>query len=85
MCRTEADGLCATWCLLRHHLIAIVAVENASDASSVVCFGPGSYPDLVQARELHPELARLWDAVRHEFWGKLFPPRRLDAEERVWA
>lgn len=85
MCRTQTDELRATWCLLHHHSIAIVAVENVSDATPVVCFGPENYPDLAQARELHPELARLWDAVRHEFWGKLFPPLQLGTEKRAWA
>ncbi|MBF6079607.1 hypothetical protein ABZ894_28360 [Nocardia beijingensis] len=71
---TEVDGIRVTWRFVQHHLIAIVAVDNASDASPVVSFGPGNYPDLAQARELLPELARLWDAVRREFWAKLIPP-----------
>ncbi|MFI7670636.1 hypothetical protein [Nocardia sp. NPDC049526] len=33
-------------------------------------FGPVHYPDLAQARELLPELAKLSDAVRDEFWIK---------------
>ncbi|MEU7628419.1 hypothetical protein AB0C34_00345 [Nocardia sp. NPDC049220] len=71
--RTEVDGVRVTWRLIEHHLIAILAV-NACDASPVVSFGPDHYPDLAQARELLPELAKLWDAVRHEFWAKLIPP-----------
>lgn len=63
-----------TWRLLKHHLIAIVSVDHASDASPVVSFSSGDYPDLAQARELLPELTRQWDAVRHEFWTKLIPP-----------
>ncbi|MFI7671617.1 hypothetical protein [Nocardia sp. NPDC049526] len=73
-CHTEVDGLRVTWRLVQHHLIAIVAVHDASDASPVASFNPSSYPDLARARELLPELARLWDAVRHEFWTKLIPP-----------
>ncbi|WP_330230650.1 hypothetical protein OHA40_32685 [Nocardia sp. NBC_00508] len=83
--RTEVDGLRVTWGLVQHHLIAIVAVHDASDASPVVAFSPGNYPDLAQARELLPELARLWDAVRHEFWAKLIPPGPLGAGRRAWA
>ena len=85
VCRTEADGLCATWRLLRHHAIAIVVVEKLSDASPVVRFPSGSYPDLARARELHPELAGLWDAIRHEFWGRLIPPLSSSPEARAWA
>ena len=83
--RTEVDGLHAMWCVVRHHLIAIMAVENTRDASAVVCFSPGSYPDLARARELHPELARLWDEIRREFWGELIPARRRVTEYREWA
>ncbi|MEU7767986.1 hypothetical protein AB0B25_23090 [Nocardia sp. NPDC049190] len=71
--RTEVDGVRVTWRLIEHHLIAILAV-NSCDASPVASFGPDHYPDLAQARELLPELAKLWDAVRHEFWAKLIPP-----------
>ncbi|MEV4237652.1 MULTISPECIES: hypothetical protein [unclassified Nocardia] len=83
--RTEVDGFCVTWRLVQHHLIAIVAVDNASDASRVASFSHSNYPDLVHARELFPELARLWDAVRHEFWTKLIPPLPLAARKRVLA
>ncbi|WP_039798709.1 hypothetical protein [Nocardia araoensis] len=77
---TEVDGVCVTWRFVQHHLIAIVAVDNTSDASRMVAFGPGNYPDLAQARELLPELTRLWDAVRREFWAKLIPPL-----QQAWA
>ncbi|WP_433621094.1 hypothetical protein [Nocardia sp. CA-120079] len=73
-CHTEVDGLCVTWRMVQHHVIAIVAVHKASDASPVASFCPSSYPDLARARELLPELTRLWDAVRREFWTKLIPP-----------
>ncbi|WP_146161167.1 hypothetical protein [Nocardia sp. MDA0666] len=72
--RTEVDGLRATWLLFQNHLISIVAVHGASGAPPIVSFGPEEFPDLAQARELHPELNTLWDAVRHEFWTKLIPP-----------
>lgn len=85
VCRTEVGELCVTWRLLQHHLIAIVAVENTSDDSSIVSFNSGTYPDLAQARELLPELTKLWDAVRREFWRKLIPPQSLVAERRALA
>lgn len=85
MCRTEVDGLRATWRMLRDHAIAIVVVEKLSDASPVVCFPSGSYPDLARARELYPELAGLWDAVRHEFWKRLMSPLCSGPGARVWA
>ncbi|WP_039828890.1 hypothetical protein [Nocardia testacea] len=85
MCRTEVDGLRATWRLLRDHAIAIVGVEKLADASPVVRFPSGGYPDLARARELHPELAGLWDAIRHEFWGRLMSPLTSGPEAHAWA
>ncbi|MGY1900980.1 hypothetical protein ACW9HR_37055 [Nocardia gipuzkoensis] len=78
--QTEVDGVRVTWRFVHHHLIAIVAVNNAADASPVVSFSPDNYPDLAQARELFPELTRLWDAIRREFWAKLIPPL-----QQAWA
>ncbi|WP_067841235.1 hypothetical protein [Nocardia lijiangensis] len=72
--RTEADGLYVTWRLVQHHLISIVAVHNASDASPVVAFGPDMLSDLARARELLPELTKLWDAVRHDYWTNFIAP-----------
>lgn len=85
MCRTEADGLGATWRMLRDHAIAIVVVEKLADASPVVRFTSGSYPDLARARELHPELAGLWDAIRHEFWKRLMSPLSPSPAAHAWA
>lgn len=59
------------WHVAQHHQVTIRGVESASDSSCVLRFDAGNYPDLASARELHPELARLWDAVRHEFWRNL--------------
>jgi hypothetical protein len=83
--RTEADGLGVTWRVLQDHLISIIAVHSASDPAPIVSFGPDAYPDLVQARELLPELTRLWDAVRHDFWAKLIPPPPGSSRSRRWA
>lgn len=80
MRRIEVDGLCALWRLSPDHLISIVAVHKASDASPVVSFGPGMYPDLAGARELFPGFAKLWDAVRHEFWNELIPTRQPSSD-----
>lgn len=85
MCRTEADGLRATWRLLRDHVIAIVVVETLSDAAPVVCFPSGRYPDLARARELYPELTGLWDAIRHEFWKRLMSPLSSSPGTHAWA
>jgi hypothetical protein len=82
---TEVDGVRVTWRFVRHHLIAIVAVDNTCDASPVVSFSPENYPDLAGARELLPELARLWDAVRREFWAKLIPPLPMATGQQAWA
>ncbi|MFE7747042.1 hypothetical protein [Nocardia sp. NPDC057455] len=82
---TEVDGVRVTWRFVQHHLIAILAVDNARDASPVACFSPENYPDLARARELLPELARLWDAVRREFWAKLIPPQQLATGPHAWA
>ncbi|MBU3064266.1 hypothetical protein KO481_22375 [Nocardia sp. NEAU-G5] len=70
---TEVDDVRVTWRLIRHHIITIIAVDYARDAT-VVSFGPDYFPDLAQVRELFPELAKLWDAVRHEFWTTFIPP-----------
>ncbi|WP_174189769.1 hypothetical protein [Nocardia barduliensis] len=75
MRRTEAGGLRATWLPFQNHLISIVAVHETASATPIVSFGPEDFPDLAQARELLPEMAKLWDAVRHDFWTKLIPPQ----------
>jgi hypothetical protein len=64
--RTEADGFQATW-RLDHHRIAILLVHNTSDSTPMVSFTSGPYPDLAQAREQLPTLAKLWDALRHNY------------------
>jgi hypothetical protein len=83
--RTEFDGLRVTWRLIQNHLISIVDVHNASDALLVLSFGPAAYPDLVRARELHPGLTKQWDAVRHDFWITLIPPRPSSDSRWQWA
>lgn len=70
--QTEADGLRATWRQFQDDLISIVAVHDVSHAVPIVSFGPGDFPDLARARELFPELTKLWDAIRHDFWTDPF-------------
>ncbi len=84
VCRTEVDGMRVTWRLIQNRVISIIAVHDASNASPVLSFGPTSYPDLARARELHPGLTELWDAVRHDFWTTLIPPRRNEARRQQW-
>ncbi|MGV9816974.1 hypothetical protein [Nocardia xishanensis] len=81
MRRTEADGLRATWRPFQDYLISIVAVHEESGTTPIVSFGPEGFPDLAQARELLPEMNKLWDAVRHDFWTKLIPP---PPQSRQW-
>ncbi|MFE7741969.1 hypothetical protein [Nocardia sp. NPDC057455] len=72
---TEAAGFQAIW-RLEGHRIAIMVVRGTSDVTPIASYGPGSYPDLAQARELLPGLTGLWDAIRHDFWSQLLPRRR---------
>jgi hypothetical protein len=72
--QTEVDGMTATWRLDRC-TIAIVSVCGTTSATPQVVLAPGDRPDLAEARERWPQLARLWDAVRHEFWAELLSPQ----------
>lgn len=66
--RTELDGWLAEW-RIDCHCIRIMLVRNGSE-KPLVSFTVASAPDLVQMREQFPELSRLWDAVRHEYWAE---------------
>ncbi|WP_280494857.1 hypothetical protein [Nocardia asiatica] len=44
-------------------------------ALTIASFGPDDFPDLARARELLPELDKLWDAVRHDLWTKIIAPQ----------
>ncbi|NQE92954.1 hypothetical protein [Nocardia terpenica] len=75
--RTQIDGLQATWTLDRCPTrIRILTVTDASNNLLAVEFPSGQYPDLAQARTLHPELTKLWDAVRRDLWCELVPRNR---------
>jgi hypothetical protein len=57
--------------------------RNTSNATPTVSFAPGHYPDLAQAREQLPKPAKLWDAVRHDFWTELLPHQRHSTMSNV--
>ncbi|MBF6176791.1 hypothetical protein [Nocardia blacklockiae] len=70
---TECDGLEASWTLNRH-VIRISGVYDTSENFPVVSLDQGPYPDLADARSRWPKLARLWDAVRHDYWSAMVGP-----------
>ena len=72
--RTEVDGWLAEW-RIDHHQIRMMLVRNGSEKPLLLCTA-ASAPDLAQMRERFPELSRLWDAIRHEYWAEFTPPRR---------
>lgn len=73
--RTEVDGWQAVW-RLDHQCIRIMLVRNLFKSELLMSMpSPTAAPDLVQMREWYPELARLWDAVRHEYWTESLSPR----------
>ncbi|WP_280242717.1 hypothetical protein [Nocardia abscessus] len=78
--RTEVDGLEVLWQLV-DHAARIVSVREATGA--VLLIGGPDYPDLAAAREKFPKLSVLWDAVRHELWTELAPPRHLSYESQT--
>lgn len=73
--RTEVDGWQAIWRLDRHR-IRMMLVRNASDSLPLMSVtNPAAAPDLAQMREQFPQLSRLWDAVRHEYWTECLAPQ----------
>ncbi|KZM71328.1 hypothetical protein [Nocardia terpenica] len=68
--RTEVGGVWATWRVESPLRIAITALHD-SDDTLVASFASGDQPDLAQARERWPRFAKLWDAVRHQFWSEI--------------
>ena len=66
---TQAGDWLAVWKLDRRR-IRILLVQHSSGAQTALpAPGDSSAPDLAEVRERFPELTRLWDAVRHEFWA----------------
>lgn len=72
--RTEVDGATAEW-RVDHDCIRITLVRSGTEKPLVSCTA-ASAPDLVQMREQFPELSRLWNAIRHEYWAEVAPPLR---------
>lgn len=73
--RTECDGWVAAWrpehtCIRMMH----VSTTTSRRAPLMAVDTPAAAPDLVIAREQFPNLARLWDAVRHDYWRHLVGP-----------
>ncbi|MEV0109555.1 hypothetical protein AB0H42_24900 [Nocardia sp. NPDC050799] len=63
---TECDGRLAVWRLDRG---AIQILEVRDTAGAAVPLPARACTDLADMRERFPEYARLWDAIRHEFWA----------------
>ncbi|MCX0269241.1 hypothetical protein NLM24_00635 [Nocardia zapadnayensis] len=63
---TEFDGRRVLWWLDRD-CVRVVEVRDASGSRMPV----SGAPDLAEMRERCPELASLWDAVRHDLWSRL--------------
>lgn len=63
---TEFDGRRVVWWLDRD-CVRVVEVRDASGNRMPV----SGAPDLAEMRERCPELASLWDAVRHDLWSRL--------------
>ncbi|WP_327148129.1 hypothetical protein [Nocardia sp. NBC_01329] len=64
--RTEYGGCVAVWRLDRNCVRIVEVRAESGRAVSVV-----GTPDLAEMRERCPELAPLWDAVRHDLWTSL--------------
>lgn len=74
--RTECDGWMVVW-QMDHACIRLmcVAATVPGRLPLLMAEAPAAAPDLVIAREQFPNLTRLWDAVRHDYWRHLAGPR----------
>lgn len=72
---TEVDGWVAAWRREREN-IRILRVRLSSGAPVELSIAGTHLPDLAEMRERFPEHARLWDAVRHDFWMNALPEGR---------
>lgn len=73
--RTEVDGWLALWQLDRHGT-RILLVRNLSSSHTLMsATSPTAAPDLAEVRDRFPELSRLWDALRHEYWTAFIAPQ----------
>ncbi|MGW4773206.1 hypothetical protein ACWEO2_34875 [Nocardia sp. NPDC004278] len=79
--RTEVDGWVVIW-EIDNWRIRIMLVRSVIDSvRPLLCadFAVGA-PDLADMREKYPNLSRLWDAVRHEFWAEAITPQKHSDE-----
>lgn len=68
MPRTQINDLEAVW----HReptRIGIQEVRHTANAALILSYPPEMRLDLVEARVQYPELAALWNAIRHDFWA----------------
>ncbi|MET8877112.1 hypothetical protein [Nocardia sp. NPDC004604] len=73
--RTEVDGWQAIW-RLDDHRVRMMLVRNLFESEPLLSMSTAATaPDLVQVRERFPDLSRLWDAVRHEYWTESLSPK----------
>ncbi|WP_280426375.1 hypothetical protein [Nocardia carnea] len=73
--RTECGGWAAVWRVDRARIYLMHVAATMPGRPPVVAIdAPAAAPDLVSAREQFPSLARLWDAVRHDYWRHLVGP-----------
>ncbi|MEU6563113.1 hypothetical protein [Nocardia nova] len=71
--RTTAVGtLEATWKLVGH--AARIQLVRTALGDVMVSYTDPECPDLADARQQRPDLAPLWNAVRHDLWTELAPP-----------
>ncbi|WP_063039752.1 hypothetical protein [Nocardia pseudovaccinii] len=77
---TSPDGrLIAQW-HLDGTMARIHQVHNEDDAErGLTAFDAANLPDLVKARETHPEYEAVWDAVRHDRLAAVFAVADLPA------
>ncbi|MEU0507037.1 hypothetical protein [Nocardia sp. NPDC005998] len=74
--RTEVDGWVVIW-EIDHWHIRIMLVRSVIDSARPLLSADVAMaaPDLADMREKYPNLSRLWDAVRHEFWAEVITPQ----------
>lgn len=74
--RTEVDGWVAIW-EIDHWNIRIMLVRSLIDSARPLLNVDveAAAPDLADMREKYPNLSRLWNAVRHEYWAEVITPQ----------
>ncbi|MFI6957073.1 hypothetical protein ACIBJI_26860 [Nocardia sp. NPDC050408] len=74
--RAEVDGWVAIW-KIDHWSIRIMLVRSLIDSARPLLNVDveAAAPDLADMREKYPNLSRLWNAVRHEYWAEVITPQ----------